>query len=209
MVSRLELYNGALQHLGPVRLASVTENRPDRRELDAVYQPTNDYMLERAIWRFALRVQQWTADADVEPLFGLTYAYSIPDDFAGHFGGIGVDERMNSEDINFQIANGYLYSDQPQLYVSYVSDGPAYGMDLGKWPQMFADAHAAEMAYRSGLPITKDGVTKANLNLTRLQLLDAAKRNHAVDERVKYKPTSSWVRSRFANGYRDQRRARI
>lgn len=206
MVTRLSLLNGALQHLGPVRLTSETENRPDRKDLDAVYEDTKQAMLEAGIWFFALRTIRWDADTDVEPEFGLPYAFSFPDDFV-RIRHISPDERQETEDQSYKREGDYLYSDYDTLYLTYVSNDAAYGGDLGKFTQLYADAFSADLAYRSGLPITKDGVTKANLEITAARLLARAKRKDAVDERVKGKPLSSWVTSRRGFGSaKDQRR---
>jgi hypothetical protein len=205
MVSKLTLYNMALGHLGPERLAALTEERPDRYELDAVYDGVKQHMLEAGIWKFALRTIQWDADTDMEPLFGLPYAFSMPDDFV-RFHLLSPDERQEREDESFAVENDVLYSDYATLYVTYVSNDSSYGGDLGRYPQFFAEAFAAEFAYQSGLPITKSGATKNDLASTKRLLLIEAKRKDALDERVKYKPTGTWAQSRFRSGTRDQRR---
>lgn len=204
MVSILQLYNGALGHLGPVRLTSLTENRPDRRELDATYDQTKQAMLESGLWFFALRTIQWDADTDVEPLFGMPNAFSLPSDFV-RIRHICTDEDQTTEDQTYRREGSYVYSGYSTLYLTYVSNDADFGGDLGKFTQLYSDAFSADLAWRSGLPVTKDFGTKANLEVTKTRLLINAKRKDAVDERVKFKPMSSWVRSRFTRN-RDQRR---
>lgn len=208
MATQLSLYNGALGHLGPVRLDNLSENRPDRRELDAKYDETKAFMLERGLWRFALRTQEWEAETDVEPQFGLQYAFLRPEDYGGHLRFIATDERQEYEDKSFREEGSYWFSDHNILYVTYVSNGPLWGGNLGAWPQLYADAFSAELAYRADLPITKDKVSKATVEQTAAIFLARAKRNHAIDERVKFKPASTWVTSRLNGGYGDQRRER-
>lgn len=208
MVTKLELYNGALGHLGSVRLGAsgLNENRPDRRELDAVYDRTLQYMLEQGVWFFALRSQLWEPDTDVDARFGLPYTYTLPDDFV-RIRSIATDEAQTFEDRTYKREGRAIFSAQSQLYLTYVSNDPDYGLNLGAFTEMYATAVEAELAYRSGLPITKDKSTKNDLMVIKQRLLTAAKRKEAVDERVKEKPTSSWVNSRFNGSPRDQRRA--
>lgn len=206
MTSRLELYNKALGHLGPVRLNTVTENRPDRYELDAVYDATRNFILESGLWFFALRTVQLEPDTDVEPGFGLPYVYTLPSDFV-RLRLLSPDEHQTQEDRSFRREGAYLRSEYSRLYATFVSNDPAFGMNLGAWPEAVADAAGAELAYRSGLPITKDRGTKNDLLLIKKRVLVEAKRLNAVDERVKEKPLSSWARNRLVGSRsNDQRR---
>lgn len=208
MVTKLELYNAALGYLGPVRLANLNENRPDRRELDAVYDGALQTILEQGLWFFALRTVRLTPDADVEPMFGRSYVFSVPTDFV-RLRLISTDERQEVEDTTFRREGNYWHSDHSILYVTYVSNHTSYGLDLGKWPEAVADAAAAEMAEKSTLPISKDKGTKNDLAFIKKRALVDAKRLNAVDERVKGKPLSSWASNRLAgNRGWDQRRER-
>lgn len=196
MVTKLELYNKALTHLGPTRLLADNENRPDRHELDAVYQGTLKAMLERGLWYFALRSSMLLPDNDVEPRFGRQCAYRLPEDYV-RLRAICVDERQEIEDRSFRRERDVIYSDQSRLFMSYVSDDVNYGRNLGAFTELFAEAMAAELAYQSGLPITKDRGTKNDLLIIKKQALFDAKRLEAVDERVKFRPVGSWATSRI------------
>lgn len=204
MVTKLNLYNMALGHLGPVRLASTAENRPDRKELDAVYDGVLQGMLEHGLWYFALRSQQWDPDTDVDARFGLPYTYSLPTDYV-RLRMISTDEGQSNEDRTFKREGSYIFSAYPLLYVTYVSNHTDYGLNLGAFTQLYAEAVAAELAYQSGLPITKDRGTKNDLFVIKQRMLKEAKRIEAVDERVKEKPLSSWALARMGPN-RSQRR---
>lgn len=207
MTTRLELYNNALGHLGPTRLANLTENRPDRFELDAAYPRVERSMLARGLWYHSLRTVEWTPDTDIEPNFGLPYVYNEPEDFV-RLRLISPVEDQSVEDLSFRHEGGYFFSVHPVLYVTYVSDDESYGLNLGAYPELYSEAFGAELAYVSGLPITKDKGTKNDLLVIKKRLLNEAKRVNAVDERVKGKPVSSWVRNRLAGSRsNDQRRA--
>lgn len=194
----------ALGHLGPVRLSSLNENRPDRKELDAVFPGVKQGMLERGLWYFALRTAEFIVDPDIDPQFGLPYAFSIPDDYV-RLRKISPDADQTTEDESFQREGRHIYSNHAQLYITYVSNHQNYGGDLGKFTQLYAEAFAAELAYQSGLPITKDRGSKNDLMIVKQRMLVQAKRLEAVDERVKTKRASSWVQSRLSRN-RSQRR---
>mgnify|MGYP000697559923 FL=1 len=171
MVTKLELYNMALGHLGPVRFSSVVENRPDRYELDAVYDRVLTVMLERGIWFFALRSSLVEPDTDVEPRFGLPYTYSFPTDYV-RLRAITTDEAQEHEDTSYKREGRYFFSQHSQLYLTYVSNDTNYGLNLGAFPALYAEAVGAELAYASGLPITKDRGTKNDLLIIKKRALD-------------------------------------
>src|SRR5690242_8504620 len=97
MVDQLSLYNRALRHLKVRRLANLTENTLARNELDAVYAEVLQAMLEKAGWKFAIRTSQLTADPNIDPAFGLSYVYALPDDFV-RWAAICVDDMFRVED---------------------------------------------------------------------------------------------------------------
>jgi hypothetical protein len=205
MTGRLAIYNKALEHLGPVRLASLTENRPDRYELDAVYDATLASILEHGLWHFALRTVELDPDTAVEAGFGLPFVYTMPSDFVRlHL--ISPDENQDQDDRSFKHEGGYWRSEYSKLYATFVSNSVSYGLNLGAWPETVADAAGAELAYRSGLPITKDRGTKNDLLIVKKRMLIDAKRLNAVDERVRGKPLSSWASNRMAGARNQQRR---
>lgn len=207
MVTKLELYNKALGHLGPGRLANLKEERGDRYELDAAYAGCCRYMMEQGMWKWALRTMRLDADTDLAPLFGLPNAYTLPDDYV-RMRLCCIDERQDIEDKSFTIENDILYSDFSTLYVTIVSNDSAFGMDLGRWPEAFSNAFGAEFAYESGLPITKSGSAKDGLEQKKRLMLTEAKTKDALDERVKFKPPGSWGQSRF-RGSRGGMRGRM
>lgn len=208
MVTKLQLYNECLGHLGPVRLGAsgLTENRSDRREIDAVYDGVLQGMLERGLWFFALRSVMIEPDTDVDARFGLPYTYSMPTDYV-RLRSICTDEAQTQEDRTYKREGRVIFSVYPVLYLTYVSNDTNYGLNLGAFSQLYAEAVAAELAYKSGLPIAKDRGTKNDLFVIKKRILVEAKRLEAVDERVKEKPPGTWSLSRSGRNDRAQRRA--
>ncbi len=202
MVTKLELYNKALSHLGPERLdptLGLTENRPDRYELDARYDGVKREMLEHGLWRFAIRTYEATPDPNIVPSFGPAYGYNLPDDFV-RLHAIALDPNLIEEDRGYRREGSVIYSTNSRLYISIVSDDAALGGDLGAYTELFAEAFGLLLANKACVAITKDQNLETKL-LRKFEtvFLPRAKRKDAVDERVKEKPMSSWLRTRFAN----------
>jgi hypothetical protein len=195
MTSKLELFNKALSNVGSGRLLALTDDRNERYELDAVYDGCLVYMLERAGWKFALRSSELTYDPAIDTSFGLTYAYTLPTDFV-RIAAISTDEMFNSELMDYRKEAGLIYTNSSIIYLSYVSDGASYGLDLAKYSETYAEALGMWMAYRSVLPISKDRGDRADLLRLFKSTLEDAKRSDAIDERVKWKPEGRWAQAR-------------
>lgn len=199
MVDKLGIYNAAMRFLSATRLSSLTEDRKDRRELDAVYDHAIDSMLEKGIWKFALRTVLMTPDTDIDSAFGPTHAYPKPDDFK-RLRGFSSDEFFVHEIEDYREENGIWYTDHHEVYLSYVSNGNDYGRNLGLWPNLFVEAVGGFMAELTCISINKDrGDRKDIINLSARALRDA-KVKEALDERVKPKPPGRLVTSRLGIG---------
>lgn len=203
MADRLSIYQGALRLLGPSELASLTEDRPEKRKLDAAWTPSVNFMIEQGLWNFAIRTVEMQPDTDVESLFGYDYAYSKPDDWV-RTASIGYDEQMREGIREFEDQKGYWYTSINPIYVQYVSNDPSYGWNVGAWRQTFAKALETYLAFECGLPITADRGNRDNLYQLFKNRLKDAKTKDAVDERVREKPPGNWTRSRNSGG--DRRR---
>lgn len=195
MTTKLKIYNLALAtFVGTQRLANLTENVASRHALDAVYDSSIQYMLEQGIWKFALRAAQLTKDVTA-PTLHREHAFTIPADFV-RLARISSDDRLDAELLDYREANGKWYTNVDPIYVEYVSNDAAYGLDLDLWPANFEQAVASWMAYQSVLDISKDRGDRADLLKLHQLTLNNAKRLDAVDEAVKRKPAGTWARSR-------------
>ena len=201
MTTKLALVTKATRHLGQERPVGLTDDTQAVREILAVYDETVAEALEGGLWLWALRTVHITADADIEPAYGRTYGYTLPDDFvrisnisnSPHFEGNG------ELDYDLTGPGRTLYADEESFYLRYVSDDADYGMNLGAWPETFAEGVGYALAFRSAIPIAKDRGDRNDLMTLAERWYAKAKIRNAVDERVKSKPTGRLVRSRFAN----------
>jgi hypothetical protein len=196
MATKLSLYRTALRFLGPHELATDTDDRPERYQLDDVYDDAIAYMLEQGLWNFAMRSAVLTASGS--PIAGWDYTFSKPSDIV-RLAGISYEPTYSQGFEDYQDQNGKWYANVDTLYVRYVSNNSSYGLDLAKWPPTFAKATAAYMAFESGLPISGDRANRNDIFSLHKSLLARSKTLDAFDESVKREPAGRLVRARLAS----------
>lgn len=208
MATKLTVYNRALLALKTRRLVTLTENRSERRDLDAVYGETLEWMLERAMWNFALATEEWTPSAEAEPQFGYQYAYERPDDYS-RLVRIAANERFVPTLSDFSEEGDFFFSDVSPMWVQFVSTDPQRGRDPGKWTPSFAEAFAMELAWRAGPHIcSMSAQDKDQLGKDRKRALNEAKTSDAVNQPMGILPPGRLVQARTGrrNSYNNMRR---
>jgi len=198
VTDKLTLYNEALGHLKERRLASLSENREPRRVLDDYFTSTPRYCLEQGLFRFAKRVTQIDASSTTIPAFGYNSAFRIPDDWIRTVV-ISTSPDLDPPLLQYNEEAGYWYANATPLYVSYVSSDPLYGMDLGSWPEAFADYVALRLARKGCKRITgSDDLLKGPQGLIAQE--DKARRitkaNDAMNDPPGMPPVPFWARAR-------------
>ncbi|MCO5159624.1 MAG: hypothetical protein M9939_00690 [Mesorhizobium sp.] len=197
MATKLNIYRGALRLLGPHQLASTSDARPERYALDEIYDDAVQHMLEQGLWNFAIRFEPLTTPATpTNPDTGYDYAFSKPSDFV-RLAAISDNASFNGIFEAYSIQQSYIYTNAEEIYLRYVSNDAAYGLDLTKWPQSFAKALEAYMAFESGLPISGDRGNRNDMMGLFKERLARAKTLDAVDERVQWKKPGRWTRARI------------
>ena len=199
MADRLSIYRGALQLLGAGEIASLTEDIPPKRALDNAWEPVVNYVLKRGLWNFAIRTVELAVDDDVEPLFGYSHAFSKPTDWV-RTAGIANEPTFMAEFEQYRDDNGYWFADADPLYVRYVSSDPAYGWNVGAWPQDFAEVIEARLAFKANLPVSSDRGNRNDMFQLFEKALKEAKTLDAVDEAVQRRKPGRLVQSRFVGG---------
>lgn len=153
MTDKLTLYNLALKKLRERRLVSLSENRKERRELDAIYDTTVGYCLGQGLWRFAKRVVSIDQSTSVVPAFGYNGAFKIPGDWISTVV-VSTSPNLDPPLLQYSEEAGYIYSNATPIYLSYVSNDPLYGLNLGGWPETYTDYVACRLASQAGPDIT-------------------------------------------------------
>lgn len=193
--TKLKLYNGALQLIGERALASLSEEREPRRQLDLAWDDgAQRACLEQGQWRFATRTVRLDHDPALDPEFGYTYAFSKPSDWCCT-AAVTNDEYFNSPLLQYSDEAGYWYADIDPIYVKYVSDDAAFGGDYSLWPPAFTEyvkAYLCEKIVRTFKPDMVNEIT----GLLKQRRLEALNRD-AMGSPTKFPPAGSWLRSRM------------
>lgn len=146
--TRLKLYNGALLYATQRSIADLAVNEESRRLLDEVW---NDggvrHCLEQGQWKFAMRSSKLSYETALTPQFGYRRAFAKPTDWVTT-SAVCQDEYYRAPLLQYADEVGYWFSDLDEIYVRYVSDDAAYGLNLAGWPASFTEYVKAYFAWR-------------------------------------------------------------
>lgn len=196
MTDQLSIYNGALLLCAERFLGSLTENREPRRLLDRVWASNGlKTCLEMGQWNFAMRAQQIDYDPSIEPSFGYNRAFQKPDDWV-LTSGLCSDEFFREPLLRYWDESGFWYSDIDTMYVRYVSDDAAYGLDLNKWPESFREYVEEYFASKIILRLSnsQNEEDKSVIRLKKKLLI--AKSRAAMAEPTSFSARGNWSTSR-------------
>lgn len=194
--TKLQLYNQALGMIGEPALATVTDNRPERRALDSIWdEDPIKQMLEETYWEFATRTLEWNYNPAQEPAFGYRRAFDRPTDFVRTVA-LCSDEFFKAPLIEYEPEAGFWYCDLDTIYVRYVSDADEYGRDMSLWTELFRNCVATKMAKELSIRLTKSQATKEEMKAEHGNYLKQAKSLNAQEKPTQYLRPGSWTRSR-------------
>lgn len=203
-VTRLQLYNRALQICGERKLASLSEDRKPRHELDLVWDSGFiDSVLAEGQWKFAMRAVQIDYDPTITTSFGYQRAFSKPTDWI-LTSAMCSDEYFRFPLLRYVDEAGYWYADLDTIYLRYVSNDAAYGSDLSLWPAHFTDFAAAHLASKIIFQLTGDEKKEEKVFKLLKHYKGEAKNADAMGDPTKFAAPGSWVSSR-ARGRSDDR----
>lgn len=207
MTDRLSIYNGALTVVGERKLITLGENRPARKELDAVWN--NDLIrrvLQMGLWNFAGRSVKLTADPGQSPDFGYQFGFPKPvGDFIKTMQ-VCYDEYFNLPITRYSDEAQWLFCDREEIYLQYVSDDSQWGGDFSLWPENFTEMVEHYMAYKAGPRIIGLDLSERGLEIKFERALLKAKSSDAMESPAKFPPQGGWASSRqgFRGGRRDR-----
>lgn len=116
-----------------------------RRLLDECWDASVAYMLQQGLWNFAQRTVALEYVTDVEPAFGHQYLFEKPTDIV-RIVAISSSAELFPTLGNYLEEGDYYAANCNPLYLQYISDDAAYGLDQSKWPESFRKALAAHLA---------------------------------------------------------------
>jgi hypothetical protein len=204
MASKLEIYNDALSHLGERKLASLAEAREPRRRLDDQWDRGLRYCLEQGLWNFAMRVVQVNHSADFAPAFGYGFAFEKPIDWI-RTAQVSDNESLTPPLKRYSDERDLWYADCDPIFVQYVSDDAAYGLDLSLWPETFAEYVAVHLARKICQGMTSSESRHEELLKLEKKMRTDARSKDAMNQPAGFPPQGTWSRSRAGMGLRHSR----
>ena len=191
--TRLKLYNGALRLLKERPLATLSDNVESRRILDAIW---DDDALDRCLgmgrWTFATRTIELTYSPSVSADFGYPNAFDKPSDFI-RTAAICADGYFDVPLLRYADEGSYWWCDLETIYVKYVSNDAAYGLDYSLWPGNFAAFVSSYLARHAAGPLSKD---EGDAEKTMARLLSTALNTDAMSGPTVFAPRGGWANSR-------------
>jgi hypothetical protein len=204
MTTKLSVYQGACALLGTRRLASLTENQLSRRELDGVFARGGvRTCLQMGQWNFAMRGISLSYSPSITPGFGYNRAFDKPTDWVRTCG-LCADEYFRDPLLDVVDEAGYWYAGLDTIYVRYVSDDTAFGMDYSLWAENFTRVVEHYFAKETCLRITQSASLKESLEGDFKTWLLKAKSTDAMDEATGFPPEGSWARARRGGRTRER-----
>lgn len=206
MATKLGIYNQALRLIGERSLASLTEAREPRRVVDEIWDESVNYCLEQGFFNFSIRSQEASASLTVEPAFGYTYAFEKPDDWI-RTAAVSADPNFHMPLQDYNDEAQYWLANVDPLFVRYVSNDAAFGLDLTAWPETFTKYVATHIAAEICERLTQNASKHEELRrLEKMRRVDARSKDAMADP-VGRPPPGSWVRSRGGRHARRHDRA--
>lgn len=204
--TKLSIANGALRLMkeGSLTQSELTNNsREPARLFNAVWDDGGiDSALEAGQWKFAKRMVMIDASPSVEPdpdFGGYRYAFEKPTDFV-RIVGFWSDPDQQCPHMDYREEAGGWVANIETIYVAYVSNDPAFGMDYSLWPRSFLKFLHAHFASEIVGPLTSQG--KEILQLRKMLLREALQIDGMADP-TRTLPVGGWIRSRFGSHSRE------
>ena len=196
MTDRLTLYNDALLLCGERSVSSLTEDREPRRNLDQAWNGgAVRKCLEEGQWRFAMRTVMIDYDPALDPDFGYRRGFNKPDDWVRTCA-VCEEEYFRTPLTAYTDEADFWYADLDIIYAKYISDDPLWGMNLGKWPQAFADFVSAHLALKIIIKLSESQEKIQIITKLREKYKRDAKSAAAVSEPTLFAARGTWSRAR-------------
>lgn len=196
MATKLGLYNGALALLAETPLASLSEDRAPRYWLDRAWgDDLVNFCLEQGQWNWATRSEKITYSTSIDPSFGYSYAFQVPDDFMG-MNSLWLDPFFKVALTEYYIEANVIYCEFDTIFIKYVSNAATYGGNLAKWPATFSKYVEARLA--------KEAQPNICNSISMVQIIEKEERDSLAtaknrDKRDKPKdtlPVGNWTQAR-------------
>lgn len=200
--TQLSIYNGCLRVCKDKSIADLTVVEERRYVLDEIW--ADNFVqgcLEKGNWKFAKRDVSIAQTAS--PTVGWQYSFPIPSDLR-RFYMVSADNRFNRPLIEHTTGNGKILANIQTIYVSYISDDAAYGLNYALWPEAFRDFVHHEMAIKAIGRLTGANADEEEVYAKHKIAKRDALNNDAMRDPSKFMAEPSWPAARRGRGVRSQ-----
>jgi hypothetical protein len=206
MATKLGIYNKALFHLGQQKLSALSEVQESRYALDLFYDDVVESCLSAGQWNFAKRTVEIASDTGITPNFGYSEVFAKPSDWVRTMA-LADDEYGQHAllDTQYKDEGAVWLSDVTPLYVTYVSNGASYGLDLDKWPEPFTEFVEYTLAEKICLRLTSDVKLHAMLEKKLRFKKRSALNFDVMNEGTRIPPSGRVVTARLAGSFNRER----
>lgn len=143
MATQLEIYKMAAAYMkSGATISSTSDNTPVVNALNMFFTFTRDWLLTQDLWRFAIK-RVTLSTPTTSPVFGWTYAYTLPNDFLMPVKVIG--------DEPYLIENGTLVSNAASVQLVYMYQHTTYTA----YPNWYAKLLALALAKEAAMVVTQ------------------------------------------------------
>lgn len=200
MASNVQIANSALTKLGAARIMSLSDNKKEAREINAIFELRRDHLLRSYNWSFAM--ERTTLPAlDETPAWGYSYLYQLPTDCLRV---VQVDDMWvvpgladytsgpDSEPykITGRRVETNIGAPLKLRYVKRITDS-------GSFDAAFVEVFAADLADQACEALTQSNTKREQTQHALKQALLEAVRANAIELPPEAIPDDSWILSRL------------
>ncbi|MCK9549138.1 hypothetical protein [Aquamicrobium sp.] len=208
MVSKLEIFNAALDELGHEILSDTGEGNRAAQVLARLYDKVVADCLAEGSWNFAMETIKAESDTGVEPAFGFRQVFAKPSDWVRTFA-VSEDEYFTYPLLHYYDDANYWSADNSPIYIRYVSNDTGLGLEMSRWPAAFRRFVELELAARACMPITQNASLREDVEAARDKARKNAKSHDAMNEpQPRFPPPSPWTQARAGRMARGDRGSR-
>lgn len=176
-MTRTEICNAALAHIGETRIPDYESSAPVAQNLRSSWDACRRSALRSHHWNFALCRVALSADATA-PQHGYKYSFALPSDYiiAIQINGIAAGTQA----AEFSIEAGAILTDSATVNLFYVRDVE----ECSRWDDGFVEFFTYRLAARVAPAITSQPSIAGDLEARAMQALQLAKGGDSRESRL-------------------------
>lgn len=192
MATKVSIINEALIHIGQPPSVGPSDTSTWVRRVSDRYPSVARRLLEIHSWNFATVSEELSQLSEASG--GRGYSYNKPSKCLNILYVNTTGDPDDRDYFDWEDSDGKIHSDSDVLYMFYISSD--YLIKEGSWPEVFAAAVSADLAFICSPMATKDQNLKRDLRDLSRGLLKKAKSWDASQKNFRKNTMGSWARSR-------------